>query len=150
MLRVDQVDTVIKYIISCSYRNCGWPPPPNPSRILSPIKPQKIKKRNLLGEHKRVIWPGLQTPKIPFRSSIHGMQWNHERNRGPSPPLTHKTQRVHCQCPGARHQRTASEVSCSWSDRSELFWWNKKYSIRQGGGLMFPIWFEDICYQKIM
>lgn len=41
-------------------------------------------------------------------------------------PPTHKTQRVHCQYPGARHHRTPSELPCPCPHRSKLSWVRKR------------------------
>ena len=68
----------------------------------------------------RGLWPDRQSPQIPIRLSIHGMQRSHGRRRGPTPtpeqqrdpPLTCKVQHNHLFCP------------CS--DRSELLWQHER------------------------
>lgn len=42
----------------------------------------------------------------------------------PDPP-THKIQRIHCGCPGAKHHKTTPRVFCLCLDVSELLWQHK-------------------------
>lgn len=71
-----------------------------------------------------ICWSDSQFPQIPFWQTSVGMCRNQCDSWRPDPP-THKIQRIHCGCPGAKHHKTTPRVFCLCLDVSELLWQHK-------------------------
>ena len=97
----------------------GPPPPPPPSKTMLPATLQKVfsnSQRNMTKSSR--YRPGLQIPHIQIQLSICGIYMNKSDPRRPH-LITHRTQRINCQSPGARHRRTTSEGLCPCPNGSE-------------------------------
>ena len=104
-----------KYNLS---QQLSWHCPP-PSKTMLPATLQKVfsnSQRNMTKSSR--YRPGLQIPHIQIQLSICGIYMNKSDPRRPH-LITHRTQRINCQSPGARHRRTTSEGLCPCPNGSE-------------------------------